>query len=154
LSVGLSDVSHSIKPGAQLVGQLWLPSQASGQVANVRVYAGALRLLATLEHSFSEIVALNAGLGGGVDFTRVEPGAAATPLTVRLASPQTLATPALRAALGARFRHALGLSLYTTLAVDADPSRTRYVSVDAGVTSRLLAPHTLRPSLVVGVATP
>lgn len=154
LSVGLSDAVHSSRPGAQLVGQLWLPSQASGPVANVRFYVGALRLLATIEHSFSDIVALNAGLGGGVDFTRVEPGAVDTQLTVRLASPRTLATPALRAALGARYRHVLGLSLYTTLAVDVDPSRTRYVSVDAGVTSRLLAPHTLRPSLVVGVATP
>jgi hypothetical protein len=154
LSVGLNDTAHSIRPGAQLVGQLWLPSRASGEAANVRIYTGALRLLATLEHRFSELVALNAGLGGGVDFTRVEPGAADTQLTVRLAAPQTLATPALRAALGARFRHSFGLSLYTTLALDADPSRTRYVSVDAGATSRLLAPHTLRPSLVVGVATP
>jgi hypothetical protein len=142
------------KPGALLVGQVWWPSRASDAVSSVRIYSGALRLLATVERSFGSSVVLSAGVGGGVDLTRVEPTAATASVPVRLASPTTLTTPALRAALGAKFRQSYGFSLYTTLALDADPSGTRYVSLNDGVTTRVLEPLALRPSLVVGVATP
>jgi hypothetical protein len=137
-----------------VVGQVWWPSRANDAVASVRVYSGTLRLLATLERSFGASLVLSAGVGGGVDLTRVEPATGAAEFPVRLASPATLATPALRAALGASLRQAYGLSFYTTFALDADPTGTRYVSLNDGVATRLLEPHALRPSLVVGVATP
>jgi hypothetical protein len=145
---------RSTRFGGLLIGQVWWPSQADDAVASVRVYSGALRLLATLERSFGASLVLQAGLGGGVDLTRVEPLEASGLVQVRLAAPTTLATPALRAAVGAKLREARGVSPYASLALDADPSGTRYVSLNEGVATRLLQPFSLRPSLVVGVATP
>jgi hypothetical protein len=146
--------AHPTRPGALLIGQIWWPSRAHDDVASVRVYSGALRLLATVERSFGASVIVGAGLGAGLDLTRVEPAAERAATSVRLASPTTLTTPALRASLSAKFRQPSGFSLYTTFALDADPSRTRYVSLNDGVTSRMLQPYALRPSLVVGVAAP
>jgi hypothetical protein len=154
LVLGTRYEAQQIRPGALLVAQAWLPGQAEDRVASVRVYSGALRLLATVERSFGTAVALNAGLGGGIDLTRVEPAAATSGVQLKLAAPTTLTTPALRAALGARFRQSLGFSLYMTLAVDADPSGTGYVSLNEGAATRILQPRALRPSLLVGVATP
>jgi len=154
LIFGASYGAHPTRPGAVLLGQVWWPSRASDAVSSVRVFSGVLRLLATIERSFGRSLVLSAGVGGGVDLTRVEAGAASAEIPVRLASPTTLTTPALRAALGAKFRQPYGYSLYTSLALDADPSGTRYVSLNDGVVTRVLEPHALRPSLVVGVATP
>ena len=119
---------HPTRPGAMLVGQFWWPNSANDAVSSVRVYSGALRLLATVERSIGAAVALNAGVGGGIDLTRVEPAANRAAVDVRLASATTLATPALRVSVGAKFRPSSALSLYTSFALDADPSGTRYVS--------------------------
>jgi hypothetical protein len=154
LVLGASDNVHLTRPGAELFAQAWLPNRREDELASVRVYSGALRLLATVERRVGAVTALNAGLGGGIDFTRVEPGRSSADAQLRLAEPRTLLTPALRAALGARFRPSAALSVYTTLAIDADPSGTRYVSRTDGVTTSLLEPRALRPSLALGVATP
>lgn len=154
LVFGASDNLHLTRPGAELVAQAWLPNRREDDIASVRVYSGALRLLATVERRVGSVTTLGAGLGGGIDLTRVEPAESATGVQVRLAAPRTLLTPALRAALGARFRPSAALSVYTTLSLDADPSGTRYVSRNDGVTTSLLEPRALRPSLALGVATP
>jgi hypothetical protein len=154
LVLGVTDGAPLNRLGALLVGQVWWPSRAHDDVARVRVYSGAFRLLVTVERSFGRSVALSAGLGGGIDLTRVEPAAGSAGIPVQLAPPKTLLMPALRASFGTKFRLSSGLSLYTTLALDADPSGTRYVSLNDGVATELLEPHTLRPGLVVGVATP
>ena len=142
------------RPGALVSAQVWWPSGASDAVAGVRVYATNLRVLATLERSLGSSVEMSLGLGGGIDWTRVEATPNGAARSVELAPPTTLTTPALRAALGTRFRYSGGFSIYTSLALDADPSHTRYVSLQDGVASRILQPHALRPSLVLGVATP
>jgi len=154
LIFGARDGVHQTRPGALFIGQFWWPTSANNAVASVRFYACALRLLATVERSLGASIVFNAAIGGGVDFTRVETTAATRAVQVQLTAPTTLATPALRAALGAQFRQAHAFSVYTTLAVDADPSGTRYVSLDDGVASQVLRPLALRPSLVLGVATP
>lgn len=149
-----SDNLHLTRPGAELLAQAWLPNRREDDIASVRIYSGALRLLATVERRVGVVTTLGAGLGGGLDWTRVEPGGTSADAQVRLAEPRTLLTPALRAALGARFRPSAALSVYTTLSLDADPSGTRYVSRTDGVTTNLLEPRALRPSLALGVATP
>jgi hypothetical protein len=154
LVFGASDNLHLTRPGAELVAQAWLPNRREDDIARVRVYSGALRLLATVERRVGNVTTLGAGLGAGIDLTRVEPAENTTSVQVRVAAPRTLLTPALRAALGARFRPSTALSVYTTLSLDADPSGTRYVSRNDGVTTNLLEPRALRPSLALGVATP
>ena len=60
------------RPGALVSAQVWWPSGASDAVAGVRVYATNLRVLATLERSLGSSVEMSLGLGGGIDWTRVE----------------------------------------------------------------------------------
>jgi hypothetical protein len=108
--------------------------------------------MAMVERSFGKVT-LNAGVGGGVDLTRAEPQARSDSAELDVAAARTLTTPALRAALGSSF-HQASIAWYTSLSLDVDPSQTRYVTKSDGAATPLLEPHAVRPSLVVGVATP
>jgi hypothetical protein len=154
ISVGGVAGSGRIQPGAILTGQLWLPNTVTEPSVGLRLLSGSLRLLGTADYAAGSPVTLSAGLGGGIDITRVESLAFGGAGDVHPTAITTLTTAFLRATVGASFRMQWGLALSVTGVVDADLSRTRYVVEQNGETYDFLRPWTVRPGLMLGVIAP
>lgn len=92
-------------------------------------------------------------LGGGVDLTWVEPRRAAAQDVVPGAERMVL-VPQLRTAIGLGLVLVKGLAVFAELAIETDPTQTRFVLDDAGAHRDVLAPHAVRPSLQLSLAAP
>jgi hypothetical protein len=152
ICVGGAAGSGRVQPGAILTGQLWLPSTVTDRAVGLRLLSGSLRLLGTADYVAGSRVTLTAGLGGGIDVTRID--ALALGEDVHPTATTTLTTGVLRAAVGTSIRMRWGLGLSVTGAVDADLSGTRYVVKQDGATYDFLRPWAVRPGLMLGVIAP
>ncbi|MDB4983302.1 MAG: hypothetical protein JWM82_4054 [Myxococcales bacterium] len=155
ISFGRTTGARRIRPGATLTGQLWLPTTTTDASVGLRLLSGSLRLLATVNTAAGRHTTLTAGLGGGVDLTRVEPetvGAASVGVSPRAET--ALTTAMARAVFGASFRLPWGFGVSVMASLDVDLSDTRYVLSKDGAAVDFLRPRMMRPGLMVGVTRP
>ena len=96
---------------------------------------------------------LRVDLGAGADLVRVEPRALA-PAGVSLQPAYFTAVVALRTGVVYERELSPDLSFFASLALEVDPTRTRFVIDEAGTSQAVVAPWPVRPSLALGIASP
>jgi hypothetical protein len=126
--------------GADLLARL--PMTIVGDTADARIWAGALRVTGAIPLISSRQASLAAGLGAGIDVSRIRPAASRADLTA--APPFWATSPFLR--LFAAIERDFGrLSLAAVIGVDIDLLGERYVVADASGKQEVFVPERARP---------
>ena len=146
--------SGLFRTGVTFTAQAWLPRSVTDSVLNLQLFSASPRLLISADYAASARMTLSAGVGGGVDVTRVRTTALAGSVGLHPTAAQTLLTAELRAAVGASLGISDALSLALIGYVDTDLSGTHYVVESSGNQSAFLRPWLVRPGLMLGVITP
>jgi hypothetical protein len=141
----------ALAPGIELWGQYRLPFETDGAPVGFRMEGGALRLLCALQLVATQLVALHAGVGAGLDIVSIEPKLL-DDVDAELSQARTRVAPLVRGRLDARLRLVGELALLVGFGADVDLIGTRYVLVDRGVEVPLVEPLRVRPLVSVGLS--
>lgn len=152
LGIGLTERTGFARWGAWLSGGYRVPFAAEGaEGVGVRLDVGVLRASAAVELAFSDTLALQLALGGGIDVVRAEPRAEAG-LGVELESAATFVEGVLEALVAVRIVLSPTMSLWLGVGVEVDPAAAPYVVRRSGVSSVVLDPWFARPFGSVGLS--
>lgn len=146
-----SRVAGSSSFGGALAFEYRLPVMAATSPIELRLHGWSARLLACMGRSFSDRLAWQLGLGGGVDATYPEPRSVRGS-EVRLLSPAASLSPALRAEVGLELALWRRLHAAVALTGDWDLAPRDYVVREDGDRSIIAHPLAVRPGLVVRIA--
>lgn len=139
--------------GVTLSGQYRFPMQAASGPVTLRVESGALRLAAVAQVTRSPLD-LRAALGGGVDVVRADPGL--VHVVDATLTPISRIDPVMRAGVLGRVPLMIANRpvLELELAVDVAPFVRSFAVARGETQTLLLAPWTVRPLLLLGIAVP
>jgi len=139
--------------GVTLSGQYRFPMQAASGPVTLRVESGALRLAAVAQVIRSPLD-LRATLGGGVDVVRADPGL--VHVVDATLTPVSRVDPVMRAGVLGRVPLMIANRpvLELELAVDVAPFVRSFAVARGETQTLLLAPWTVRPLLLLGIAVP
>ena len=139
--------------GVTLSGQYRFPMRSASGPVTLRVESGALRLAAVAQVTRSPLD-LRAALGGGVDVVRADPDL--VHVVDGTLTPVSRLDPVMRAGVLGRVPLMVGNRpvLELELAVDVAPFVRSFAVARGETQTVLLAPWTVRPLLLLGIAVP
>jgi hypothetical protein len=127
---------------------LRLPVSVRDDAADIRIAAGALRIRAAVPVLSAGGTSVSAGLGAGVDISRIE---AATSRTDLAATPPFWATSPFLRLFAAVDRDVGPLSLAGIVGVDLDLLGERYLVAASSGSEEIFAPERLRPLVAIAI---
>ena len=139
--------------GVWASGQYRFPLRIDADPVSARLEGGALRAGLALDVPLRSTLRIRAGLGGGADLVDVQPETS-EPNAVALASGELLIVAVARVTLGLEVRLSSALSFWSRIAIDVDPSGTRYVFRRRTGEDLVLRPWPVRPALALGIGFP
>lgn len=137
------------RPSLALSARSVLPFEGSADSVTCHVSAFALRALAGIELARASWIALVAGGGGGTDVLWAEPRSAVLAPSV-LGVATTRADPVVSAFVAAHVALVPGVAMTVAVLGDLDLTPSRYVIVDGTAVEPVLAPWSVRPTLLAG----
>jgi len=137
------------RPSLALSARSVLPFEGSADSVTCHVSAFALRVLAGIELARWSWLSLMAGGGGGADVLWATPGSAVFAPSV-LEVPTTRADPIVSAFVAAQVALVPGVAETVAVLGDLDLTPSRYVIVDGTSVEPVLAPWSVRPTLLAG----
>jgi len=140
---------RGLRPSLALSGRSVLPFDGSADSVTCHTSALAMRALVGVEFVRAPWIALVAGAGGGADILWAEPRSAVLAPSV-LGPPTTRADPIVSAFVAAHVALAPGVAMTVAVLGDLDLTPSRYVVVDGTAVEAVLAPWSVRPTLLAG----
>jgi hypothetical protein len=128
-----------------------LPFEASSTWVDSHAKLASVRALASIELARASWIALDAGVGGGLDVLAIEPRSAVLPPS-SLGEPTTRTDAIATGAVAVHIAMAPGVVLSLNAIVDTDLASRRYVLQDGDQRVDVLAPWRVRPMLLAGFA--
>jgi hypothetical protein len=139
-------------PGILLSAQYRFAVTVDEPPIGVRLHSGAGRVLGTYDFPIATRSELRAGLGLGLDLVEIEPRQQATGGDVRVAPERTTLLPVARALAAVQHRILSGTLVTAAVALDLELVDASYhVDRPAG-RQPVFDPWTLRPAMIVGIA--
>jgi hypothetical protein len=137
------------RPSLSLSARSILPFEGTADSVTCHASAFAVRALAGIELAHASWIALVAGAGGGADILWADPRSVVFAPSV-LGPSTTRADPILSAYVGAHLALVPGVTMTVMVLGDLDLAPSRYVIVDGASVEPVLAPWSVRPTLLGG----
>jgi hypothetical protein len=141
---------RGLRPSLGLGAQLALPFDASTAVVVSHASLVSARAIPAIEVLRASWLALDVGVGGGVDVLSVAPRSPVLPAS-SLGRPTTRVDGVLTGLAAAHLPIADSVVLTVAAALDVDLASRRYVVDEGGAPSEVLAPWRVRPTLLAGI---
>lgn len=142
---------RGLRPSLALGALYAFPFTSGSDTLTSRAHLVSARAMPAIELLRGSWIALDVAAGGGFDVLTVEPSSATLPLSA-LGEKTTRVDPIASASATARVALASDVVLTLSLVADVDPTTRRYVFEDRGARSEVLAPWTVRPTLLAGLS--
>jgi hypothetical protein len=140
-----------LHPSIALTALYTLPFQSQGSLVTSQTNLVSLRALPAIEVVRTRWLAIDAGVGGGVDVLSVHPQSATLP-PGSLGPPTSRIDPIVAGQVTAQAALATGVVLVLSGVADVDLATRRYVVAQGGSDSEVFAPWRVRPMALLGLA--
>ena len=145
---------RALRPALFITAQYRLPILDSDPPVGLRLDTTAVRVLAGFALDLRAALALEVGIGLGLDVMHLAPRLATADGSSYATPERWFATGLGRAMIGARWSATRALSLQAALIVDIDVSGSRLTVDESTGRIPVIAPYPLRPGLALGVSLP
>ncbi|HEY8079788.1 MAG TPA: hypothetical protein VIF62_36910 [Labilithrix sp.] len=141
---------RGFRPSLALTFTYAVPFETSTELISSHTNLVGIRAIPSVEVARTTWLALELGLGGGVDVLTVEPRSLVLPVST-LGESTTRGDAVFTGAVTARIAVASGVTLALTAASDVDPATRTYVLDDGATRNSVLALWHFRPTLLLSL---